>query len=101
MQEFTKAVVLLIKAIPKGKVATYGQIARLAGKPAGARQVSRILHSMSKKHDLPWHRVVNAKGGISLRTYAGYEEQKACLEAEGVQLDKAGRLDLEVYLWRG
>ena len=101
MEEFTKAVVNLIKAIPKGKVATYGGIAWLAGKPTGARQVSRILHSMSKKHGLPWHRVVNARGRVSLRPHAGYEEQLALLEREGVEFDGTDRVDLELYLWRG
>ena len=101
MQDFTRSVIRIIKGIPCGKVSTYGLIARLAGKPAGARQVSRILHSMSKKHDLPWHRVVNARGGISLRPFAGYEEQMALLEAEGVRFGENGRLDLKSYLWRG
>ena len=101
MQDFTKDVVRLIMSIPRGKVCTYGQLAWLAGKPTGARQVSRILHSMSKKHHLPWHRVINVRGRISLRRGAGYEEQRALLEAEGVEFGLNGRVDLEVYLWRG
>ena len=57
----------LIKRIPYGKVATYGQIASLAGNRRGARQVVRILHTCSQKENLPWHRVINARGSISLR----------------------------------
>ena len=66
MTKFTEEVLDIIKMIPKGKVMTYGQIAAYAGNPRGARQVSRILHSMSSSHELPWHRVINSKGGISL-----------------------------------
>ncbi len=71
MTPFTQDVVALIRAIPAGRVATYGQIARLAGNPRAARQVVRILHSMSQAERLPWHRVVNAKGEIS----QGIEQQ--------------------------
>lgn len=77
---FTSDVIDLIKRIPPGKVMTYGQIAAYAGKPRGARQVSRILHSLSSKERLPWHRVVNARGELSLEG----EEQRIALEAEGV-----------------
>jgi methylated-DNA-protein-cysteine methyltransferase-like protein len=66
MEPFTEEVIKIIKAIPYGRVMTYGQIAFTAGHPFGARQVSRILHSMSQKESLPWHRVINAKGKISL-----------------------------------
>ncbi|MHA1457965.1 MAG: MGMT family protein [Promethearchaeota archaeon] len=59
--EFTQEVIKIIKNIPKGKVLTYGMIAKLAGNPRAARQVSWILHSSSKKYDLPWHRVINSK----------------------------------------
>ncbi|WP_114569816.1 MGMT family protein [Exiguobacterium flavidum] len=78
--QFTCDVIDLIKRIPPGKVMTYGQIAAYAGKPRGARQVSRILHSLSSKERLPWHRVVNARGELSLEG----EEQRIALEAEGV-----------------
>lgn len=73
MTPFTQDVVTIIRAIPAGRVATYGQIARLAGNPRAARQVVRILHSMSQAERLPWHRVVNAKGEIS----QGIEQQLA------------------------
>ncbi len=80
---------------------TYGRIAVLAGKTNGARQVSRILHSMSGKYDLPWHRVVNAQGKISLKPSYGYELQKALLEAEGIEFSLNGTIDLDLYLWTG
>ncbi len=96
---FTKRALEIISNIPEGKVLTYGWAAALAGNPGGARQISRILHSMSKKYDLPWHRVINSKGKISLRPSQGYELQKALLESEGVTFSKNNTIDLNVYLW--
>ncbi|MGP4076226.1 MGMT family protein [Halobacillus sp. K22] len=84
MQAFTQNVLKIIKLIPEGKVMTYGQIARLAGNPRAARQVARLLHSMSQKHDLPWHRVINAQGKIAIHDEAGAESQRMTLEGEGV-----------------
>lgn len=101
MKDYTRSVIQIIKSIPKGNVSTYGRIALLAGQPNGARQVTRILHSMSRKHDLPWHRVINAKGLISLPKYSGYEEQKARLQLEGIEFDEKDRVDLDKYLWNG
>lgn len=86
-------------AIPRGKVATYGQIARLAGKPWGARQVSWILHSQSEKYRLPWQRVIGAGGRISLPLHNGFFEQRRLLRQEGVDVDERGRIDLEKHLW--
>jgi methylated-DNA-protein-cysteine methyltransferase-like protein len=99
MNTFTRQVIDVIRAIPKGYVTSYGRVATLAGNPRGARQVSRILHSMSQKHELPWHRVVNASGKISLPKGRGYELQKALLASEGVFLSPSGVIDLETYLW--
>lgn len=101
MQEFTQNVVALIKSVPEGKVCTYGTIALMAGHPKGARQVTRILHAMSRKYNLPWHRIINAKGQISLPKSQGYEEQKALLESEGICFGLKDRIDLEQYLWTG
>jgi len=101
MDTFTTEVIACIRNIPVGKVATYGQIGALAGKPTGARQVSRILHAMSRKHRLPWHRVVNKQGRISLPPFDGYEVQKARLESEGIVFDAHDRIDLDRYLWDG
>jgi len=96
---FTERAVALIKQIPSGKVMTYGQIARLAGSPRGARQVVRVLHSMSKKHNLPWHRVINSKGEIGFKDEEMYVVQKLSLEAEGILVSSDGKLDLKVYLY--
>jgi len=97
MTKFTEDVLAIILMIPKGKVMTYGQIAVLANNPRGARQVSRILHSMSEKHKLPWHRVINAKGGISLTGEPGFI-QSAMLESEGIEVINK-KVDLKKHLF--
>ncbi|UCE22696.1 MAG: MGMT family protein [Candidatus Aminicenantes bacterium] len=95
----TSEIIRLIKAIPRGKVATYGQIACLTGLYTSVRRVVWILHSCSKKERLPWHRVVNRQGAISLKRGAGYEKQKEMLKREGIVFDEKDRIDLERYLW--
>ena len=89
-----------IALIPVGKVATYGQIAHLAGKPWGARQVSWILHSQSDKYQLPWQRVIGAAGRISLPPGKGFFEQRCLLRQEGVNVDDRGRVDLKKFHWQ-
>ncbi len=93
--KFTEHVIDIIRNIPQGYVVTYGKIASMAGNSRGARGVSWILHSSSIKHDLPWHRVINRSGRISLPQGAGFEEQKALLEAEGIAVSLNGKVDLE------
>ena len=88
-----------IKKIPKGKVVTYGQIAAKAGNPLAARQVVRILHVYSEKEHLPWFRVINSKGQISLKPGFGYELQKSLLENEGVKFDNNDKIDFRKYGW--
>jgi methylated-DNA-protein-cysteine methyltransferase related protein len=97
MQPFTKRVVTIIQNIPEGRVMTYGQIASVAGSPRAARQVVRVLHSMSKKHQLPWHRVVNSKGKIALQDDASYHEQLLSLESEEIEVGLNGVIDLARY----
>ena len=97
LESFTERVINIIQQIPTGKVMTYGQIGQLAGSPRGARQVVRILHSSSKKHDLPWHRVINAKGEIGIKAEGAAEHQKAMLESEGVTFTKRDTIDLEAF----
>ena len=97
--DFTSRVRRLIRAIPPGKVATYGQIAVMAGNPRHVRGVVWILHSSSRSHDLPWHRVINARGRISLASGNGYEEQQARLRGEGVEFDEKDRINLAVFRW--
>lgn len=97
MQPFTQSVINIIKKIPEGKVMTYGQIAREAGSPRAARQVVRVLHSMSRKHHLPWHRVINSKGQIGLQDEESYQDQLLSLESEGIEVGLNGVIDLERY----
>lgn len=97
MQPFTKRVIEIIKRIPEGYVMTYGQIAELAGSRRGAMQVVRILHSLSAAYELPWHRVVNAKGEIAIQEEESRFMQMHDLQKEGVELDGQGRIDLEIY----
>jgi methylated-DNA-protein-cysteine methyltransferase-like protein len=97
--EFEERVKTLIRSIPKGRVATYAQIASLAGNFRAARQVARVLHASSDKEHLPWHRVINSRGGISLRRGRGFEAQRHLLKKEGVPVDRAGRVDLGRFQW--
>lgn len=94
MTPFTSRVIEIIKNIPRGSVMTYGQIAGEVGNPRSARQVSRILHSMSDKYNLPWHRVVNVNGCISLKG-EGYIEQRHLLESEGICFKENGCIHLK------
>jgi methylated-DNA-protein-cysteine methyltransferase-like protein len=91
----------IVRQIPRGRVATYGQVAELAGLEGHARQVGYALHALPDGIDLPWHRVVNAQGEISERTRGdSHELQRALLEAEGVEFDSRGRIDLRKYRWK-
>ena len=99
MNDYTKKVIKIIKSIPNGKTMSYGDIAKTAGKMRGAREVSRILHSCSEKYGLPWHRVVNSDGKISLPGEAG-QFQREMLEQEGVRFDKNGKIN-EAYIKKG
>jgi len=82
-------------------VATYGQVAGLAGLPGQARQVGYALHALPRGSRVPWHRVVNARGLLSLRSEVGADlDQRVCLEAEGVAFDAGGRIDLERWRWK-
>ena len=99
LQPLSQRIIAAVQAMSPGKVASYGLVAHLAGNPGAARQVARILHSCSARHDLPWHRVVNARGGISLPGEGG-DLQRALLEAEGVGFLADGRVDLVRFLWQ-
>jgi methylated-DNA-protein-cysteine methyltransferase-like protein len=89
----------IIRRIPRGRVATYGQIAALAGLPRNARQVGYALHALPEGSDVPWHRVVNARGEISQRATPGWDGlQRVLLERERV-LSGDGRVDLERFQW--
>jgi methylated-DNA-protein-cysteine methyltransferase related protein len=99
MEEFTERVVAIIRQIPRGKVLTYGLIAEMAGSRRSARQVARILHSLSGKEKLPWHRVLNAQGAISL-SGPGHDLQESLLQSEGIRF-RDGKVDLDKCLFTG
>ena len=95
---FDAAVLALVARIPRGRVATYGQLAALAGKPRSARAVGRV---MSRADGVPWHRVVNSQGGISRRSrMTGMVTQRIRLEQEGIVF-KRGRVLLGRFRWDG
>lgn len=92
----------IVRRIPRGRVATYGQIAELAGLEGHARQVGYALHNLPERNDVPWHRVINSRGEISPRSAGdSHELQRMLLEAEGVELDLRGRVDLKRFQWKG
>ena len=90
-----------VRKIPRGRVATYGDVARLAGLPRQPRLVGYALHAAPEGARLPWHRVVNAQGRLSRgRGVVGGElPQRFRLEREGVVFDSTGRLSLDAYRW--
>lgn len=93
-------VVECIRSIPAGRVASYGAIAERSGNPmgaSGARQVARILHSMSRKYDLPWWRVVKKDGAIALCDGEGRDLQRQLLETEGVEFTSSGNVDIAKF----
>ncbi len=97
MEPFTENAVKIIKGIPEGKVMTYSQIASLAGNRRGARQVARVLHTLSEKYKLPWHRVINSKGQISIKDYESNNLQKLFLESEGIIFTSNNSINLNEY----
>lgn len=100
MQPFTQRIVKVVSSIPPGKVLTYGRVAELAGNPRAARQVSWALKTLAGKYSLPWHRVINSKGGISLPSKRGKELQMQLLESEGVVFNLSGNVELDEFLWK-
>lgn len=94
----------VVKKIPRGKVATYGQIAALACMPRHARQAGYALAATPEGVKIPWHRVINAQGRISMRMRhwdSGSDDlQRILLEAEGVSFDRTGKVSLEEFQWR-
>ena len=97
------AIYKIVKKIPKGNVATYGQIADLANLPGQARLVGYALYQVDRQmSDIPWHRVINAKGEIShspLRRGSDYM-QRSLLEDEGIEFNSLGKISLRTYLWQ-
>ncbi|MFC1529595.1 MGMT family protein [Gemmatimonadota bacterium] len=91
----------VITRIPEGRVATYGQIARLAGFGGHARMVGYALHALPSGSAVPWHRVINAQGKISLRSDGDFALiQRGLLEQEGIEFSGSGRISLDRFGWR-
>lgn len=99
--EAVEAICAVIRRIPLGWVATYGQVAAMAGMPRRARLVGRVLQRLDPATKIPWHRVVNAKGEVSysLSRNGGDIVQRYLLEKEGIRFDARNRLDLERCRW--
>ena len=91
----------VVRRIPEGRVATYGQVAAIAGLPGHARQVGYALHALDDD-TVPWHRVINAQGRVSPRAEPGWEGfQRHLLEEEGVVFSSRGVVSLKRYRWKG
>ncbi|GHT70694.1 methylated-DNA--protein-cysteine methyltransferase [Spirochaetia bacterium] len=97
MTESTRRIIEIIRSVPPGKAASYRDVALAAGLFNGARQVARILHSMSRTEKLPWHRIIRSDGHIALPPESGGDLQAALLRAEGVEVSKTLRVDMEKY----
>ncbi|ELC3534547.1 MGMT family protein [Salmonella enterica] len=95
---FPQRVWQIVASIPEGFVTTYGDVARLAGSPRAARQVGGVLKRLPEGSALPWHRVVNRHGAISL-TGPDLQRQRQALLAEGVVVSGSGQIDLQRYRW--
>jgi methylated-DNA-protein-cysteine methyltransferase related protein len=101
-ESFYERVYALVRRVPRGQVVTYGQVALLLGAPAAARAVGYALHYLPLDSDVPWWRVINAQGEISLKGRGeGAEMQRALLEGEGVAFNRAGKVDLRALRWEG
>ncbi|MCC6382368.1 MAG: MGMT family protein [Dehalococcoidia bacterium] len=97
---FFAAVHALVAQVPRGRVVTYGQVAVLLGAPGAARAVGYALHALDGSEGVPWWRVINARGGVSLRGRGAVADlQRAFLEAEGVVFDGEGRTELRCFRW--
>ena len=94
-------ILAVVRRIPRGRVATYGQVAAMAGLPRRARLVGQILQHLDPAIKIPWHRVVNAKGEVSysLSRNGGDAVQQRLLEKEGIEFDDKNRFDLERFRW--
>lgn len=101
LTEFARRVIDTVRVIPKGKVATYKQIAELCGKPHASRGVAWILNSCSKKYKLPWQRVLSSRGCISFKHGTrNFLLQRAILRAEGIQFQPNDRIDMTRFQWK-
>ncbi|WP_114765362.1 DNA base-flipping protein [Vibrio rhodolitus] len=99
MDQFLVQIFAVIHQIPYGKVTSYGEVAKLAGYPGYARHVGKALGNLPEGSKLPWHRVVNSQGKISLKG-RDLERQREKLIAEGVECSELGKISLRKYKWQ-
>ena len=101
VNEAAAAICAVVRRIPQGWVATYGQVAAMAGLPRRARLVGYVLQHLDTTTDIPWHRVVNAKGEVSytLSRHGSDTLQQRLLEEEGVEFDDSNRFNLQRFRW--
>jgi methylated-DNA-protein-cysteine methyltransferase related protein len=100
LTEFSEKVMTTVRKVPRGKVATYKQIAGLCGKPHGSRGVAWILNSSSKKYGLPWQRILSSKGRISFKAGTrNYRLQMMLLKKEGIRFKDNGDIDMAKFQW--
>ena len=100
-QTSEERILKVLRAVPSGRIASYGQIARIAGLPRNARQVGAILKKLPAGSDVPWHRIVNARGIISSRGDNCEKRQRILLQLEGIRVDDSHRIDVRIYGWDG
>jgi methylated-DNA-protein-cysteine methyltransferase-like protein len=101
MSGFFEKVYRLVQRVPPGKVTSYGAVARMLEHPHAARTVGWAMHSIPQGMDVPWWRVINSKGYVSLSGQEGASLQRELLEAEGVEFDERGFVDWERFGWEG
>lgn len=99
--DLQRVILQQVATIPSGKVASYGQIARLCGLPGYARYVGTVLKNLPVDNALPWHRVINAQGRIAFPSGSdAWQRQKNCLQQEGIVVNDAGKVNLRHFGWQ-
>jgi methylated-DNA-protein-cysteine methyltransferase related protein len=102
MSAFQSAVCEIVRKCPRGKVISYGAVAAMAGNPRAARAVGTVMQTLPDATKVPWWRVINSRGEVSMRDIGhGPAIQRKLLEGEGVRFSPAGRVDWEKYGWHG
>ena len=102
MSDLTARIHDAVRSVPSGRVVSYGTIAEIVGRPGAARAVGSVLRSLPEDTDVPWWRVINAQGELTIpRIHHGRAIQRALLEDEGVTVAEGGRVDMERYGWAG
>jgi methylated-DNA-protein-cysteine methyltransferase-like protein len=99
-EDFTARVYRIVRSVPRGRVVSYGGVAAILGKPRAARGVGQALSALPEGSDVPWWRVINGRGEISIKgRIHGAALQRALLRAEGVRFDRSGRVDWTKFGW--